>query len=118
MTTHMDGGSVHVNGDTLKFEATDSIRSRLGARLTYAFGEQFSMFGGLYWEREFDGEQRMTANGTKISAPNMSGDTAVGEIGMTLRPMKQAPIFIDLGAQGYMGVRSGAGGNLQVRLDY
>jgi outer membrane autotransporter protein len=118
MLSHAEAQSVEAGGDSLAFGETDSMRARVGGRVAYAFGKQFAAYGGVYWEREFGGEQKLTVNGQSVKAPNMGGDTGIGEVGVSLQPLEDTPLFVDVAVQAYMGQRTGYGGNAQVRLDY
>jgi len=118
MWTHLDSDSVRVYNDRVRFGASDSLRSRLGGRFRYAINEYVSPYIGAYWEHEFDGSQRATVNGRRIASPTLRGDTATGEVGLTITPSKKLPISIDLGVQGYTGKREGLTGSLQLRWDF
>jgi outer membrane autotransporter protein len=90
----------------------------LGTRFAYAVNEHFSPYIGAAWEHEFDGRARATAYGDSIKSPDLTGDTGIGELGLTLTPSATLPLSFDLGLQGYTGKREGVTGSLQVRLEF
>jgi autotransporter-associated beta strand protein len=118
--TRQEGDSVRLStDDRVKFEDADSSRLRLGGRLAYAVNEVVSPYIGAAWEHEFDGRARAaTADGFAIDAPSLRGDTGIGELGLSLKPSAQLPLFFDLGVQGYAGKREGVTGSLQARIEF
>jgi outer membrane autotransporter protein len=117
--TRQEGDSVRLStGDPVRFKSADSRRLRLGGRFSYAVSDRVSPYIGAAWEREYDGKAKATTNGYRIEAPELKGDTGIGEIGVTFSASQDAPLFIDLGAQGYVGEREGVTGSLRVRLDF
>jgi outer membrane autotransporter protein len=117
--THQEGDSVHLEtGDPVKFKDVDSQRLRLGGRFTYAINEYFSPYIGAAWEHEFDGKARASAYGDPLDAPDLKGDTGIGELGLSLRAPLAVPLFFDLGVQGYTGKREGVTGSLQFRIEF
>jgi outer membrane autotransporter protein len=106
------------SGDPVSFEAADSQRLRLGGRLACAVNEYFSPYLGAAWEHEFDGSARAVSSGHAIDPPSLRGDTAMGEIGLSLKPLPTLPLSFDLGVQGYAGKREGVTGSLQVKLEF
>jgi outer membrane autotransporter protein len=117
--THQEGDSVRLeSGDPVKFKDVDSQRVRLGGRFTYTINEYCAPYIGAAWEREFDGKAKATAYGQALDAPDMKGDTGIGEAGVTLRAPLAVPLFFDLGVQGYIGKREGVTGSLQFRIEF
>jgi outer membrane autotransporter protein len=112
------GDRLTVYRDRLRFQDADSLRSRLGGRFAYAVNEHVAPYIGAYWEHEFDGRARATANGQRLASPSLRGDTGMGELGLTLKPSKTVPLSIDLGVQGYVGKREGVTGSLQVKWEF
>lgn len=105
-------------GETVDFEAVNSERTRLGARVSYALSNKVTPYAGAAWEHEFDGKARATTNGLAIDAPSMAGDTGILEAGLTLKPSDDLPLSIDLGLQGFVGRREGIAGNFQAKLAF
>ena len=116
--TRQESDSVDVHGDNVHFDTADSLRTRLGARLTYAVNDYLAPYIGAYWEHEFDGEQGLSVNDEGLDSPDLKGDTGVGELGLTLRPAPDSGLSFDLGVQGYTGVREGVTGSLQVKYEF
>jgi outer membrane autotransporter protein len=117
--THVGGDSVTLStGDPVTFEDADSHRLRVGARYAYAANEYFSPYIGLAYEHEFAGEARASTYGYSIGAPSLEGGTGIGELGFSFKPSKDQDLFIDLGVQGYTGVREGVTGSLQIRYEF
>ena len=117
--TRQDSDSVTLStGDPARFEAADSQRWRSGARFSYAVNEYITPYAGAYYDHEFDGKARATTYGYRIDAPDLAGGTGVGELGLTWKPVKDSGFSMDLGVQGYTGVREGVSGSLQLKLEF
>jgi len=114
--THQNGSNATLNtGHVYEFGAINSVRSRLGFRYTHQLSTVSSIFGGLAWQHEFDGDATATihANGLSATAPSpgVKGDTGVLELGVSLRPGQQDKFAIGLGLTGYTGKTEGIGAN-------
>ena len=120
--THQNSDTVKVLGDPVRFDAVDSHRWRSGARFSYALGTDagavFSPYAGAYYDHEFDGKARSSTNGYGIASPSLSGGTGVGELGVSFKPVKNSGFSVDVGMQGYVGVREGVSGNLQMKYEF
>jgi len=116
--THQAGDSVTISGDKIKFKDSDSQRWRSGVRFSHAVNEYVAPYAGAYYEHEFGGKVRATVNGDSIDAPSMRGSAGIGELGLSLTPSKDLPLFLDLGVQGYVGKREGVTGSLQIRFTF
>ncbi len=116
--TRQDADNENVYGDQVYFNDADSLRTRLGGRLNYAVNDYITPYVGAYWEHEFDGRQHNTINSVSITAPSLKGDTGVGELGITIKPVKNSGFSMDLAVQGYTGVREGVTGNLQLKFEF
>jgi outer membrane autotransporter protein len=117
--TRQEGDSLRLStGDPVEFEDVDSSRLRLGGRFAYVVNEYVSPYIGAAYEHEFDGKARASTNGHAIDAPDLTGGTGIGELGLTLKPSPGLPLSFDLGVQGYTGKREGVTGSLQVRLEF
>lgn len=112
--THQGGDEVKISGDPYNFDATDSQRTRLGARVNYAFNDQFTGYAGAAWEHEYDGVARATVYGLSTPSPSLKGDTGVFEIGFNAKPDAKSPLTLGLGMQAYTGKREGVSGTLDV----
>lgn len=114
-----EGDSVKLStGENLRFKDADSSRLRFGGRLAYTMNEHVAPYVGAAWEHEFDGKARATSNGFALDAPNLRGDTGLGELGLSLTPSADLPLTIDLGVQGYAGKREGVTGSVQVKWEF
>ena len=117
--TRQQGASVDLStGEDLSFKNADSSRLRFGGRFAYAVNEHVSPYLGAAWEHEFDGKARAATNGYDIDAPNLRGDTGIGEVGLSLTPSVDLPLTVDLGVQGYTGKREGVTGSVQVKWEF
>lgn len=121
--THQTGQSVRVADDHVDFKDADSHRVRGGARFTYAVTEYMQPYAGAAWEWEFDGRARASVYGYKISPPDVTGGTGMGELGLTLKPFANREgalngVSFDLAAQGYVGVREGLSGTFQAKWEF
>ncbi|MDD4701881.1 MAG: autotransporter outer membrane beta-barrel domain-containing protein [Desulfovibrio sp.] len=105
-------------GETLTFDDADSHRLRFGGRFSYAVNEYVSPYAGAAWEHEFDGRVRSAVAGYDIDAPSLRGDTGMGELGLTLRPSTSIPLSVDVGVQGYTGIREGVTGSVMLKLEF
>ena len=56
--------------------------------------------------------------GKRIASPTLKGSTGMGEIGLSFRPVKDSGLSLDLGLQGYTGVREGVSGSFQVKWEF
>lgn len=91
---------------------------RLGGRFACVLNEHVGPYVGAVWEHEFDGKARATTNGYDIDAPGLKGDTGIGELGLSLTPLVDLPLTVDMGVQGYTGKREGVTGSLQVKFEF
>jgi outer membrane autotransporter protein len=103
-------------GETVEFDNVISSRLRIGGRFAYAVHSAIRPYVGLAWEHELDGKINATTNGYAIDAPSLGGSTGMGELGISAKPFKM--LFINLGAQGYIGKRQGVAGHLQAGVRF
>ncbi|MDR1662361.1 MAG: autotransporter outer membrane beta-barrel domain-containing protein, partial [Azoarcus sp.] len=105
-------------GDSIKFEAMDSERLRVGLRFSQKVLASWSGYAGIACEYEFDGKARASANTVAaryaIDAPKVDGATGIAEAGFTVKQSQSFPVGIDIGLQGYGGQRRGLTGSLSV----
>jgi hypothetical protein len=117
--TRQEGEDVRLTtGGQVSFNAVDSHRLRPGGRYTYAINDSFSAYAGVAWEHEFDGSAKATTGGFPIDAPDITGDTGIGEIGLSCKPSATIPLSFDLGVQGYVGKREGVTGSLRASYSF
>ena len=117
--TRQQGDSVGLStGEHLSFDDINSSRLRFGGRFAYILNEHVAPYIGAAWEHEFDGKARARTNGFDIDAPNLRGNTGIGELGLSLTPSTDLPLTVDLGVQGYTGKHEGVTGSLMVKWEF
>ncbi|MBQ5727702.1 MAG: autotransporter outer membrane beta-barrel domain-containing protein, partial [Mailhella sp.] len=119
--THHTGDSVSVVGDPIDFGASNSHRSRFGARYTKEIvsdGMVFKPFVGAAYEYEFNGKASGTTYGFAMDEPALRGGTGMGEVGMTFKPAEDSDFELDLSLQGYTGTREGVAGTFTLKYKF
>ncbi len=116
--THQRGESLDVANEPIDFLDAESHRLRGGARFEYALNERLAPYVGAYYDYELDGKAESAARGRAIDAPSLRGGTVAGEMGLSVRPAAGCGFSLDLGLQGYTGVREGVTGSLGMRWDF
>ena len=113
---HQNGDSVTLqgegNGEVYDFDAVDSTRARVGARVSKAYSERGTGYVGLAYEYEFDGEARATVKGFSTPAPSIKGSSGLVELGYILQPQGVNDPTINIGLQGWGGKKQGFTGNV------
>ncbi|MDL2260366.1 autotransporter outer membrane beta-barrel domain-containing protein [Deltaproteobacteria bacterium OttesenSCG-928-K17] len=103
--------------DHLWIDAVDSIRTRVGGRLSHDFNESLTGYAGLAWEHEWDAETNgkigyAAGNTDKISNPaELKASSAFGELGLSYKP-EDSGLGIDFTVFGVGGQQKGFGGTL------
>lgn len=114
--THQNGDSVTLqgegNGEVYDFDAVDSTRARVGARVSKAYSERGTGYVGLAYEYEFDGEAGATVKGFSTPAPRIKGSSGLVELGYILQPQGVNDPTINIGLQGWGGKKQGFTGNV------
>ena len=105
-------------GDIYKFDDMNSNRLRLGATYSYKGNSMFSPYVGLALEHEFSGSCEATVYGVDVASPSFRGDTFRGELGIKTVQSENMPVTLNLGVQGFTGVRNGVSGNFYFRYDF
>jgi outer membrane autotransporter protein len=117
--TRLAGDTVSLSAaEQLSFADSDSLRLRLGTRLSYEVSPNVRPFFGLAYEHEGDGKARAATNGLPIDAPSLKGGTGMAELGLSLTPSGDQPFRFDLGIQGYAGKRQGVTGTASVMFSF
>ncbi len=119
--TRQQGDKVTVGaGATYDFDATTSLRTRLGARYTHQLSEKNAFYAGLAWQHEFDGESNAivatTLGSASAPAPSMNGDTGIMELGW--RVNNSDKFELGLGVNGSVGKQKGVGFNLSLNFSF
>ena len=94
------------------FDAVDSTRARVGARVSKAYSERGTGYVGLAYEYEFDGEARATVKGFSTPSPSIKGSSGLLELGYILQPKGVNDPTINIGLQGWGGKKQGVTGNV------
>ncbi|MCC8157860.1 MAG: autotransporter outer membrane beta-barrel domain-containing protein [Phascolarctobacterium sp.] len=116
MYTHQNGDSVALRGEgageMYDFDAVDSTRARIGARVSKAYNNRGTGYAGLAYEYEFDGEAKATVLGFSTPSPSIKGSSGLLELGYILQPKGVNDPAIDINLQGWGGKKQGFTGNV------
>ena len=118
--SHTGSDSAFLNGanETANFDAVNSHRIRLGARITHAINEKNNIYGGLAWQYEFNGDARATYSVSgEAPSPSVKGSSGMIELGWQVKPGK-SPMTIDLGVTGWVGKQRGITANVQANWTF
>ncbi len=117
--TKVEGANVDLStGDVYKFDDMNSNRLRFGATYSYKGHPMFSPYIGAAWEHEFSGRCEAITSGFDVASPSFRGDTLRGELGIKTVESEDMPVTLNLGVQGFTGVRNGVSGNFYFRYDF
>jgi outer membrane autotransporter protein len=108
-------GTTLSTGERLEFDEIDSKRLQLGVRYEHTLDSGIQAYAGLAYDREYDGEAKVTTKGYRIDAPDLKGNTGIGEIGLKATPRPGQPFHLDFGLQGYTGKQEGITGSFRMR---
>ena len=115
-----DDVTMHAGGvpdEIYKFDSVNSHRLRLGARLTHKLSPRSSLYGGLAYQYEFDGDARATYNGLSTPSPSVKGGSGMLELGWQVKP-GSSPLTLDLGLTGWVGKQRGLGVQLGMTWEF
>ena len=118
--TGSDSTTIHIAGanETANFDAVNSHRIRLGARITHALNAKNKIYGGLAWQYEFNGDARAVYSVSgEAPSPSVKGSSGMLELGWQVKPGK-SPMTIDLGVTGWVGKQRGITANLQANWTF
>jgi hypothetical protein len=117
--TRQNGKTVELtNGEEVNFHSAESMRLRGGTRYTRFVDKDFSWYGGVAYEYEFDGEVRATAYGHDLHSPDFGGGTGIGEIGLIMRKTGNDRLSAELGLQGYVGQTRGISAGIRFGYEF
>lgn len=116
--TYTEGDSFNVAGDEFEFDSINSDRLRVGARLTTNKENKFSIYYGLAYEYEFNGDAEMRAAGMSAPTQSLQGSSYMAEIGFNYQPTPDSPWSFDLNLRGYAGEREGGTFNVQATYTF
>ncbi|MDR1079806.1 MAG: hypothetical protein LBQ79_02280 [Deltaproteobacteria bacterium] len=112
-----DGYEFILSDDRVVLRPVVSSRTKLGARLNFGLAGPVGGYAGLHWERELDGESRVSCGGDDLPASTLNGSTAVGEMGLAVAS-PGSPLEVRLGIQGSGGRRGSLSSSLSVRFSF
>lgn len=100
-------------GQEINYDKADSLRTIYGFSVGYMPNEYARYYIGAALDWEQMGEAGATIDGYKIEGEDMSGESALFEIGANWKAKKN--VFIDLKAAGSTGMRDGYGGLIEFK---
>jgi hypothetical protein len=111
--------AVTPSGTPVSFERVESRRIMASARLSFLASGMVNPYIGVAWEKEFAGEARGSVWLLAIpESPSLKGDTAIGELGLSVRVPSRLPMSIDVGLRGYTGKRKGFSGGIRLNIEF
>lgn len=117
--SRLGGSNATVAGTPVHFDAVNSQRWRLGAKLTRKADERTTVRTGLAYQFEFGGKASASTLGYSIDAPSLKGGTGIVELGVTIAPKKGGNTpALDISLQGFVGKCQGITGSVQATWKY
>ena len=121
LISYLDSDSVNLHNaysDDYDIESTTAQAIRVGTRVNGSFCPYADWTAGLAYERVFEADAQSAVNRVDLDTPTLDGDTAIMELGVSMKPSVTSPWALQLGAKGYVGDREGVSGNLTVRYAF
>ena len=118
LISYLDSDSVNLHNaysDDFDIESTTAQAVRVGTRVNGSFCPYANWTAGLAYERVFEADAETAVNRVDLETPTLDGDTAIMELGVSMKPSVTSPWALQLGAKGYVGDREGVSGNLTFR---
>ena len=118
LISYLDSDSVNLHNaysDDFDIESTTAQAVRVGTRVNGSFCPYANWTAGLAYERVFEADAETAVNRVDLETPTPDGDTAIMELGVSMKPSVTSPWALQLGAKGYVGDREGVSGNLTFR---
>ena len=94
-------------GETYAFDSVNSVRTRLGYKVSKHMSNHNTWYLGIAYEREFSGEARATVKGLSTLAPSLGGSSGLVEAGFTYGSNRDA-FSATLNVEGWFGQKRGA----------
>ena len=94
-------------GETYVFDSVNSVRTRLGYKVSKHMSNHNTWYLGVAYEREFSGEAHATVKGLSTLAPSLGGSSGLVEAGYTYGSNKDA-FSATLNVEGWFGQKRGA----------
>ena len=120
LLSYVEGDDVTLESDAkerFSMDDTTTHAVRLDARLEGAF-QTFDWYAGLAYEHVFDGkaegELKFAGATAALDAPSLKDDSAIVDLGFTMKPEANGPWTIGVGLKGYAGDRRGGTGSVNV----
>jgi len=108
---HQNGASATLNGvglgETYKFDSVNSLRTRLGYRITRDLAHGSSWYAGLAYEYEFLGDANATVKGLSTLTPSLGGASGLVETGYTYGTANDS-FGAGINLEGWFGKKRGA----------
>lgn len=70
-------------GEAYTFASVNSLRTRLGYKVSKQLGNSYTGYVGAAYEHEFSGEAHATVKGASTLAPSLGGSSGLVEVGVT-----------------------------------
>ena len=70
-------------GETYTFAGVNSLRTRLGYKVSKQLGNSYTGYVGAAYEHEFSGDAHATVKGASTLAPSLGGSSGLVEVGVT-----------------------------------
>ena len=94
-------------GETYAFDSINSVRTRLGYKVSKHMSNHNTWYLGVAYEREFSGEAHATVKGLSTLAPSLGGSSGLVEAGFTYGSNRDA-FSATLNVEGWFGQKRGA----------
>lgn len=94
-------------GETYAFDSVNSVRTRLGYKVSKHMSNHNTWYVGVAYEREFSGEAHATVKGLSTLAPSLGGSSGLVEAGYTYGSNKDA-FSATINVEGWFGQKRGA----------
>jgi outer membrane autotransporter barrel domain protein len=108
---HQNGASATLNGvglgETYKFDSVNSLRTRLGYRMTRDLAHGSFWYAGLAYEYEFLGDANATVKGLSTLTPSLGGAIGLVETGYTYGTANDS-FGAGINLEGWFGKKRGA----------
>lgn len=121
LISYLDSDSVNLHNaysDDYDIESTTAQAIRVGTRVNGSFCPYADWTAGLAYERVIEADAQSAVNHVDLDTSTLDGDTAIMELGVSMKPSVTSPWALQLGAKGYVGDREGVSGNLTVRYAF
>ncbi len=113
---HQGGMTANLStGETYTFDAVDSGRLRIGARITRQSKKNQRFYSGLVYQYEFSGSARAHYKDYVTPDTSTSGSSVMMEMGWQYQPVKKSPWMVDLNVSGWAGTQKGVKAEIKLK---